>query len=187
MPAMPGGRPDNASDDGTKADGRCSSPAYNDIYPAKDADAKDMDSKAILSVARAAADAEADLKRSIRHDEPESSAAMFQYEDEAESSGSGAMFQYDEDELGKQHHHRAPAILEIGRKHAITKEQQENFLRAREQKLKKISNDRNLFFVWIPLLLVMICALLYSYFPSLFPFLWASIRAIIHTLFSSHS
>ncbi|EHK15971.1 uncharacterized protein TRIVIDRAFT_227906 [Trichoderma virens Gv29-8] len=207
MPAMPGGRPDNASDDGTKADGRwwdlssymntaAAPPAYNDIYPAKDADAKDMDSKAILSVARAAADAEADLKRSIRHDEPESSAAMFQYEDEAESSASGAMFQYDEDELVMRTRASArassitiepPAILEIGRKHAITKEQQENFLRAREQKLKKISNDRNLFFVWIPLLLVMICALLYSYFPSLFPFLWASIRAIIHTLFSSHS
>ncbi|KAL6816839.1 hypothetical protein V8C40DRAFT_79614 [Trichoderma camerunense] len=211
MPTMPGGRPDNASDDGTKADGRwwdlssymnsaAAPPAYSDIYPGKDADTKDMDSKAVLSVARAAADAEADLKRSIRHDESESSAAaaVFQYEDEAESSASAAMFQHDEFEddeeeevelvmRGKAPAVEPPAILEIGRKHAITKEQQENFLRAREQKLKKISNDRNLFFIWIPLLLVMICALLYSYFPELFPFIWASIRAIVHTLFSSHS
>lgn len=211
MSAAPGNRPDNASDDGTKADARwwdfssymngvTAPPAYNDIYPVKE---KDMDTQAVLSVARAAADAEADLKRSVQHDEQESSVAS-------------AKVQYDEQESldittkalacegsSSTTTTQPPAILEIGRKHAITKEQQENFLRAREQKLKKISNDRNLFFIWvsrarfysvlksnsvanrfrqIPLLLVMVCALLYSYFPSLFPFLWASIRAIIHTL-----
>ncbi|PTB63853.1 hypothetical protein BBK36DRAFT_1143560 [Trichoderma citrinoviride] len=190
MSASPGKAADNSSDNDSKADSRwwdlssymnsaVAPPAYNDIYPAKDAQVEDLDAKSVLSVARAAAEVEADMKkRRVRDDEQESSFAqgVVVYEEhetvtaaKAGESSSSAVIQ-------------PPAILEIGRKHAITKEQQENFLRAREQKLKKLSNDRNLFFIWIPLLLVMVCALLYSYFPSLFPFIFASIRALIHVL-----
>ncbi|RFU76282.1 ankyrin repeat [Trichoderma arundinaceum] len=166
MPGMSGNRPDNQADNGTKVDGRwwdlssymngvaaTAPPAYEDIYPGEDLDRK------VQSAARAAVDAEADLKCSNLYDQQQPSVTAAKAS--AESST------------------QIPAVLEIGRKHAITKEQQENFLRAREQKLKKISSDRNLFFIWIPLLLAMVCALLYSYFPSLFPFIWTSIRAIV--------
>ncbi|KAK1239523.1 hypothetical protein MKX07_009011 [Trichoderma sp. CBMAI-0711] len=203
MSASPSGKgADNSSDDGSKADSSddgskadsrwwdlssymnsaVAPPAYNEIYPAKEAQVGDLDAKSVLSVARAAAEVEADEKRRrVRTDEQEPSVtkATVSYEEHATTinaakasageSSSSAVIQ-------------PPAILEIGRKHAITKEQQENFLRAREQKLKKLSNDRNLFFIWIPLLLVMVCALLYSYCPSLFPFIFASIRALIHVL-----
>jgi hypothetical protein len=74
-----------------------------------------------------------------------------------------------------------PEVLKIGRKNAITKEQQEQFRRAHEVKMKRISSDHNLFFIWIPLLLVMICAMLYSYFPWLFTFAWAFARSLYHS------
>lgn len=114
----------------------------------------------------------------------------------------------------------SPDVLQIGRKNAITKEQQQLFLRAHERKLKKLSSDRNLFFIWvrcvaipplppnlshtpsflfhlfclqeqqhqkltraatgqIPLLLLMVCALLYSYVPALFHLLFSSARAAL--------
>ncbi|KAH7153235.1 hypothetical protein EDB81DRAFT_450727 [Dactylonectria macrodidyma] len=73
---------------------------------------------------------------------------------------------------------QVPSVLMIGRKNAITKEQQEQFLAAREEKLKKIGSDRNLFFVWIPTLVIMVCIMLYSYFPSLVPFALAFARSL---------
>ncbi|KAK7427551.1 SPT3 Dosage dependent suppressor of Ty-induced promoter mutations-like protein [Neonectria magnoliae] len=73
---------------------------------------------------------------------------------------------------------QVPSVLMIGRKNAITKEQQEQFLAAREEKLKRLSSDRNLFFIWIPLLVVMVCIGLYNYFPSLFPFALAFARSL---------
>ncbi|TFA98621.1 hypothetical protein CCMA1212_009601 [Trichoderma ghanense] len=193
MSASPSGKgADNSSDDGSKADSRwwdlssymnsaVAPPAYNEIYPAKDAQVEDLDAKSVLSVARAAAEVEADVKkRRARADEQEPSVAQAAptYEEHEAATAAKALA----GESSSSAVIQPPAILEIGRKHAITKEQQENFLRAREQKLKKLSNDRNLFFIWIPLLLVMICALLYSYCPSLFPFIFASIRALIHVL-----
>ncbi|KAL7812567.1 hypothetical protein V8C26DRAFT_204062 [Trichoderma gracile] len=221
MSASPGGKDaDNSSDDGSKADSRwwdlssymnsaVAPPAYNEIYPAKEAQVEDPDAKSVLSVARAAAEVEADAKkRHVRTDEQEPSVARppivlegrsvarppinlkmssvarrsVVYEDDVATTAAKASASESGSSSSTSAVIQPPAILEIGRKHAITKEQQENFLRAREQKLKKLSNDRNLFFIWIPLLLVMICALLYSYCPSLFPFIFASIRALIHVL-----
>lgn len=39
-------------------------------------------------------------------------------------------------------------VLKIGRKNAITKEQQRDILRAHEAKFKRLSSDRNLFMIW---------------------------------------
>ncbi|KAL7926544.1 hypothetical protein ACQKWADRAFT_142860 [Trichoderma austrokoningii] len=178
MPNMTGNRPDSQGDNEAKVDGRwwdlssymngasAAPPAYADIYPEADRDRK------IQSAARAALEAEADLKYSSLYDQQQQQQSLVAVAKEAvtttETSVAAAAGRSTE----------IPKILEIGRKHAITKEQQENFLRAREQKLKKISNDRNLFFIWIPLLLAMICALLYNWFPGLFAFVWDTVRAI---------
>ncbi|KAI5862330.1 hypothetical protein GGS23DRAFT_93637 [Durotheca rogersii] len=63
--------------------------------------------------------------------------------------------------------HEVPALLEIGRKRNITKEQQEQLQRAHAQRLKTGSSDKMLWFVWIPVLVFIICAMLASGAPSL--------------------
>ncbi|KAG6160507.1 hypothetical protein E4U11_003961 [Claviceps purpurea] len=137
-------------------------PAYEDIFPRKDLDRKDE------SVVRAAAEAEADAKCAALYDQPSTTTRTKRRARTAPMTV--------ETEPAESEH---PEVLKIGRKNAITKEQQEQFLRAREAKLKSLRSDRNLFFIWIPLLLVMVCAMLYSYFPSLFPFIWTSVRALV--------
>jgi hypothetical protein len=159
MPSMTGGRPDSQDRQSPKMDHRwwdlssymgvapAPPPSYEEIFPQQDMDAKQA------SAAQAAAEAEADMKCAALFDHTSSSAST---------------------ELEKP---EIPSILKIGRKNAITKEQQEQFLRAREARLKRLSNDRNLFFIWIPLLVVMVCAMTFSYFPSLFVFLFAFVRS----------
>ncbi|KAL6892374.1 hypothetical protein GGI43DRAFT_386868 [Trichoderma evansii] len=177
MPNMTGNRPDNQGENEAKVDGRwwdlssymngasTAPPAYEDIYPEADRDRK------IQSAARAALEAEADLKYSKLYDQQQQPSMTVAKESVTTTEASVTT------KAGRNN--EIPEILEIGRKHAITKEQQDNFLRAREQKLKKISNDRNLFFIWIPLLLAMVCALLYNWFPGLFVLIWDTIRAIV--------
>jgi hypothetical protein len=46
-----------------------------------------------------------------------------------------------------------PPLLQIGRKHLITKEQQETLQRAHAQRLKAGSSDKMLWFVWVSCLL----------------------------------
>ncbi|KAI0472313.1 hypothetical protein F4859DRAFT_515164 [Xylaria cf. heliscus] len=60
-----------------------------------------------------------------------------------------------------------PALLQIGRKHLITKEQQETLQRAHAQRLKAGSSDKMLWFVWIPVLIFVLGAMLWSGAPSL--------------------
>ncbi|KAF4996821.1 hypothetical protein FDECE_12295 [Fusarium decemcellulare] len=125
-------------------------PAYEDIFPQEDLDRKQA------SAAQAAVEAEADVKCAALYDQVTVSESVEITEVRTEE----------------------PEVLKIGRKNAITREQREQFLRAREAKLKRLSSDRNLFFIWIPLLLVMVCAMLYSYFPWLFTFVWAFVRSL---------
>ncbi|KAB5582634.1 ankyrin repeat protein [Coniochaeta sp. 2T2.1] len=125
-------------------------PAYEEIYPQGEVDAKQA------SAAQAAAEAEADEKCATLYD------TETVVEEPAEASSSSDTRQQ----------YKLPALLQIGRKNAITKEQQENLQRARAEKLKRLSRDRNLFFIWIPLLLIVLCAMLYSQFPGLFPSIW---------------
>lgn len=155
-------------------------PAYEEIYPREELDRKQA------SAARAAVEAEADQKCAVLFDQSTTT------EVEAESVEATEVTEVTEARIEE------PGVLKIGRKNAITKEQQEQFRRAHEVKMKRISSDHNLFFIWvshialnfrpgpklttlqIPLLLVMICAMLYSYFPWLFTFAWAFVRSLYH-------
>lgn len=178
VPGMSGPRPDSTGENSPKVDGRwwdlssymggaaaatALPPAYEDIFPSKDVEEKQR------SAAEAACEAEADMKCSALYDQPKT--RLKKRSTRAKAAIASVVAESSETEI--------PSVLKIGRKNAITKEQQDQFLRAREQKLKKLSSDRKLFFVWIPLLLVMICAMLYSYFPKLFPFLFGSVKAVI--------
>ncbi|WZH39443.1 Spt23-suppressor of ty retrotransposon [Fusarium acuminatum] len=145
-------------------------PAYEEIYPQEQLDRKQA------SAATAAVEAEADQKCAALFDQATTtetkSVVVNEATDSTEATELSEITEVTEvktEELG---------VLKIGRKNAITKEQQEQFRRAHEVKMKRISSDHNLFFIWIPLLLVMICAMLYSYFPWLFTFVWAFVRSL---------
>lgn len=136
VPGMSGGRP-GSSDSSTENAPRMDSkwwdlssymggntaappPSYDEIFPRKDVEEKQR------SAAEAAVEAEADQKCATLYDEPTKT--------KRRSTRSKSP---------------VPSVLKIGRKNEITKEQQDHFLRAREQKLKRLSNDRKLFFIWV--------------------------------------
>ncbi|RBR03556.1 uncharacterized protein FIESC28_11744 [Fusarium coffeatum] len=144
-------------------------PAYDEIYPREDLDRKQA------SAARAAVEAEADQKCAALFDQPTTTEIGPAPIEVTEVTEVSEVTEISEFKTGE------PEVLKIGRKNAITKEQQEQFRRAHEVKMKRISSDHNLFFIWIPLLLVMICAMLYSYFPWLFTFAWAFARSLYHS------
>lgn len=56
--------------------------------------------------------------------------------------------------------------VQIGRK-SITRHQQDQLRKAHAMKMKRIRSDRNLFFIWIPLLIIIACAMLRSLIPDL--------------------
>ncbi|KAG9256396.1 ankyrin repeat protein [Emericellopsis atlantica] len=130
-------------------------PAYEEIFPVPNVDEK------MAGAAGAAAEMEADEKCAALYDQPLSSS----------SAAAGVTTTVDDSialEPTAAERAELPSVLKIGRKNDMTKEQQEHLLRAREEKLKRISADRNLFFIWIPLLVLAVCAMLYSSFPGLF-------------------
>lgn len=97
-------------------------PAYEDIYPHGDTDTKRT------SAAQAAADAFVDDKCTTLFDQ--------ETDVQAESSASGAR----------------SALLEtvrIGKKHSISKEQQDQLRSEHAERVKKFRSDRNLFFIWV--------------------------------------
>lgn len=121
-------------------------PSYEDIFGRQDSDTKQE------SAIRAAAEAEADIKCATIYDQPSTPAA----------AGTRT-----------QTRAKSPSILKIGRKNAITKEQQEQFLRAHEKKLKKLSSDRNLFFIWVCLSCFLLMFGMLSLTPYRFRFSWS--------------
>lgn len=132
-------------------------PAYEDIYPQKDQAPTTRGADAGLEVkqasaAMAAAEAEADSKCAAVYDKA-ASASELELEDEGVEGESSTTQQL-------------PELLQIGRKNAITKEQQDNLRRAHAEKRKGLRSDRNLFMIWIPVLLVVLCATLYSRVPA---------------------
>lgn len=133
-------------------------PAYEEIYPQSDLDTKQA------SAVGAAAEAEADEKCAALFDQGQTSAsnaeALLSTDESSDEAAS-------EDMPEPNQQHKAPELLQIGRKNAITKEQQENLQRARAAKLKTLSRDSGLFFIWLPLLFVVVGAWLYSLFPTL--------------------
>jgi hypothetical protein len=129
-------------------------PAYDDIFPQDDVDAKRA------SAVQAATDTVADNK----------CAEIF---DQAESSTTASQ--------------RMPVRLDtvrIGQNHTITRELQDQLRLAHAEKVKRLSRDRNLFFIWvcfssflhhfmflantlkIPLLVIIILAMLYNRVPQ---------------------
>ncbi|KAI4862924.1 hypothetical protein F4820DRAFT_393084 [Hypoxylon rubiginosum] len=68
-------------------------------------------------------------------------------------------------EASQSQSQEVPALLEIGRKSNITKEQQEHLQRAHAQRLKTGSSDKMLWFVWIPTLIFMLGAMLLNGAP----------------------
>ncbi|KAI0454418.1 hypothetical protein F5B21DRAFT_237078 [Xylaria acuta] len=99
---------------------------------------KDLDIKQ-SSAAQAAAEFEADAKCAVLFDQNPAETSQTQ---------------------------EVPALLQIGRKHHITKEQQETLQRAHAQRLKAGSSDKMLWFVWIPILVFVLGAMLWSGAPS---------------------
>ncbi|TVY21090.1 Protein MGA2 [Lachnellula arida] len=117
-------------------------PAYEEIFPEGDADTKRA------SASQAAADAVADNKCAELFDQAESS--------QAESSTS------------VQKKPVQLSTVRIGQRHTITREQQDQLRMAHAEKVKRLSRDRNLFFVWIPLLSIVILAMLYNRVPQVY-------------------
>jgi hypothetical protein len=98
-------------------------PAYDELFPHQG----DLNTKQ-ASAAQAAVEAEADAKCATLYDQ-------------ATSANIESVVEEEEEEL--------PALLQIGRKSAITREQQVTLRRAHAENLKKLSWDRNLFFIWV--------------------------------------
>ncbi|RFU26119.1 hypothetical protein B7463_g10208, partial [Scytalidium lignicola] len=65
--------------------------------------------------------------------------------------------------------------VRIGQKHTITKEQQERLRLAHAEKIKRLRSDRNLFFIWIPLLVVISLAMLYNRVPKI----WINVTELV--------
>ncbi|KAK0674453.1 hypothetical protein QBC41DRAFT_297542 [Cercophora samala] len=135
-------------------------PAYDEIFQQDAHDRKES------SAAQAAAEAEADVKCAALYDEAGPSTREVRAVEVVEQLS-------DEEDT---------ALIEIGPKNAITEAQQERIRRARAERLKKLSSDKKLYTVWIPLLLVMIGAMFYSSLPY-----WGStIREVITNVHSAY-
>ncbi|SPQ27338.1 d3e38138-6a7e-4439-8f77-74354d859fd1 [Thermothielavioides terrestris] len=139
-------------------------PAYDELFP-QQGEQGDLAAKE-ASAAQAAADAVADAKCAALFDQPSSSSAAATARRTtalaSETSDAAAETDKAEDSEGQE----IPALLQIGRKDAITREQQATLRRAHAHNLKKLTWDRNLFFIWIPLLVLIVGAMLYRGMPG---------------------
>ncbi|CAK7266838.1 SPT3 Dosage dependent suppressor of Ty-induced promoter mutations-like protein [Sporothrix epigloea] len=124
-------------------------PPYEEIFPHKTGD---LDTKTATAAA-AAAEAEADTKCSTLYDnqhvevETKQQTATMATAATAVTKDNGEVVEEEGDDAA------SVPVLQIGRKHQITKEQQENFRRVHKEKRKGLGSDTFLYTVWIPLLL----------------------------------
>jgi hypothetical protein len=120
-------------------------PAYDEIFPQQQQQqGGDLDTKR-SAAAQAAADAVADAKCAALFDQPDSSASANTQTTTALASETCTAEDKSDDSEGQE----IPTLLKIGRKDAITREQQVTLRRAHAQKMKKLSWDRNLFVIWV--------------------------------------
>ncbi|KAI9742472.1 MAG: hypothetical protein M1818_004006 [Claussenomyces sp. TS43310] len=114
-------------------------PAYDEIFPQRNDDTHDMDKD---SATQSAADTFTDDK----------CAAMCDHREATSSSVGGKVALLN--------------TVRIGQKHTITREQQDQLRQAHAEKVKRFRSDRNLFFIWIPLLVVIVLPMLYNRAPK---------------------
>lgn len=118
-------------------------PAYDELFPQRGGSG-DLETKQ-ASAAQAAAEAEADAKCATLYDQPATSSAAAQSRGGRTATGVEEDGAREEDAGPKE----LPALLQIGRKSAITREQQATLRRAHAENLRRQSWDRNLFFIWV--------------------------------------
>ncbi|ERT00043.1 hypothetical protein HMPREF1624_03412 [Sporothrix schenckii ATCC 58251] len=141
-------------------------PAYEEIFPQKSGA---MDTKQATAAA-AAAEAEADTKCAALYDNQQ----VEELNQQATAAKTTATTQIEDNggEIDDEEECLASTpVLQIGRKHQITKEQQENFRRVHKEKRKGLSSDTFLYTVWIPILLGVLLLWLsgaraWDFFPS---------------------
>ncbi|EGS23170.1 suppressor protein spt23-like protein [Thermochaetoides thermophila DSM 1495] len=134
------------------ADVQTPPPAYDELFPDQAGNSA-LDTKR-ASVAQAAADAVADAKCAAMFDQPVTSATT----STTTAADQRAEEDDDADDSASQ---ELPVLLHVGRKSAITREQQVTLRRAHARNRKKLAWDRNLFLIWIPLLVLMVCVMIY--------------------------
>ncbi|KAI0200527.1 hypothetical protein F4808DRAFT_153644 [Astrocystis sublimbata] len=127
-------------------------PAYEEIFPQKVLDAKQS------SAAQAAAEADADAKCTALFDQTRTDTSLTQRISQVrENTQSHGAIKREGPEVQE-----VRALLQLGRKQPVTKEQQETLQREHAQRLKAGSNDTMLWFVWIPILVLVLGAMLWS-------------------------
>ncbi|KAL2066558.1 hypothetical protein VTL71DRAFT_2629 [Oculimacula yallundae] len=68
--------------------------------------------------------------------------------------------------------------VRIGQKNIVTREQQDQLRAKHAETVKRLSRDRNLFFVWIPILVLIVMAMLYNRVPQA----WSGASQIIDSV-----
>ncbi|KAJ6091643.1 hypothetical protein N7467_003612 [Penicillium canescens] len=129
-------------------------PSYDELYPHPEHNAEESDMKK-SSLLRAATEAALD-----QHFEAQSefqSNATTVASSSLASASVPALAQADKEELKE---------VTIGRK-VISREQQKHLREQQARRMKGLGNDRNLYFIWIPLLLLVICAWVRNYVPGI--------------------
>ncbi|KAL1862423.1 SPT3 Dosage dependent suppressor of Ty-induced promoter mutations-like protein [Paecilomyces lecythidis] len=123
---------------GNSAPNNTQPPAYEELYPHKEENEEDLDTKK-TSLVRAAADA-----------------AVDQHFETLETRASSSKSRPVKEEIKD---------IRIGRK-TISREQQEQLRQQQARRMKGLGSDRNLYFFWIPVLLLVICAYLRNLLPG---------------------
>ncbi|CAI7645313.1 unnamed protein product [Penicillium crustosum] len=132
---------------GTSAPNPNQPPSYDELFPHPDAtDESDMKKSSLL---RAATEAAID-----QHFEAQSSAAAAAA---ASVSASASLAQVEKDDIKD---------ITIGR-NVISREQQKHLREQQARRMKGLGSDRNLYFIWIPLLILVICAWGRNYAPGI--------------------
>ncbi|KAJ5091695.1 hypothetical protein NUU61_006565 [Penicillium alfredii] len=133
---------------GTTAPTQNQPPSYDELYPHQEDDEGTVEMKK-SALLRAATEAALD-----QHFEAQSSASA---PTASASSSTSTHTRPEKDDLKN---------ITIGRK-VISREQQKHLREQQARRMKGLGSDRNLYFIWIPLLLLVICAWVRNYVPGI--------------------